>query len=810
MLANLRKTIKTMFFLVLALYLSVWLFSPWVVNHYLGQYLETHELALNEKTSIRYNPFRSRLEVNSLEVDDSEMKKVLSLTFLSIELHLHELIFEDIYVPQVAINGLDLTIEKLNSDIVVGGISLEQLNNKNQEPSEETRLVTKPSSEELHETKFLNRFVMPSFVLEDSNINVSINKNTHHLKLNEIKVNDLFATEKNQSVSVSILSELDNAAVEIDVMINLLDLEGGIDFDVNISDVDVDRFNHLLPIDVDSVYGLLSYQGKHSLNIQGDSITLSIESGYLRGQGIDVGKEDIHIEIGQQEVNLAGFVVVLNKNESPKIEGESSILIENLIVYNKDKSEKLSNIGRLDISSVTLFNDAQGVQKANIEQVGLYKAFFSDSDTDSVPALVKFSSLRIKDLGLSQFGIAIGDITLAGLIANAELDENKQLKNLITLTSIQSDVTNEGNPGSITTTLPEVNAKNENVNLKSMFTVKLNSFGLSDEAEILFKDNSVSPIYERKITIKKLVAGPFDSEKPQQESTVSISGKSNRYANFDFITTAKPFLDKPIYNIEGKFKELSLPSLSSYIKQALQYEIESGQLDLGVEVKLVGTEIDGEVDVMLRGIELTAADDSEVSSLIDQTSVPFNIALGMLKDSDGNVELSLPITGDTSSPDFGLSGLLTLLVKQATIMGARDYLVTTFIPFAQVVNVAVLAGEFALKVRINDLPYAAKEIALQSNQQEFLQQFSALLKDQENTQVKLCAIATAADIDKEAGADLTSPEDITQLKNISMQRVDIFKAYMIEKEGISSARLLLCTPQIDSSISATPRISFET
>jgi hypothetical protein len=780
-----------------------------IVNHYLSQYLETHRLLLNNETSIRYNPFRSRLEINDLAVNDSDSNKIISLSFLSFELHLHEVIFEDIYVPQVTIEGLDLTIEKAPNDIVIGGISLEKLNSS-QRKAKETVIAPNLTSEKSNKTNFLNRLVMPSFVLKDSSIDINMGQNSHHLKLRKINVNNLLATAEKQSVAISILSALDNGAVEINLTVDLLDLQGAVNFEVNISDIDINKYDYLLPADVDSIQGLLSYQGQHSLHLQGDSIKLNIESGRLTAKGIDAGKEGVNIGIGQQEINLDSFVVALNRGEAPKIEGESSILIQNLIVYNKDKSEKLSEIERLDIGLATLFNDEQGVQKVNIEQVNLHQAFFSDNDTDSIPALVQFTALKIEDLGLSQYGIEIGDISLAGLTANAELDEDKQVKNLLKLPSKKSNSKGEGSSDSINNALPEATAENINVNSKPKLIVKLNSFSLSDEAEIFFKDNSVSPSYERKISIKTLTAGPFDSEKPDQKSTISISGKSNRYANFAFITTAKPFLEKPIYNIEGSFKELSLPSLSSYIKQALQYEIESGQLDLGIEVKLVGTEIEGEVDVMLRGIELTAADDSEVSSLIDQTSVPFNMALGMLKDSDGNVELSLPITGDTSSPDFGLSGLLTLLVKQATIIGARDYLVTTFVPFAQVVNVAVLAGKFALKVRINDLLYAAKETDLQPSQQEFLQQFSALLKDQEDTQIKLCAIATAKDIDKKSGSDISSPEDIKRLNAISMQRVDTFKAYMIEKENIPSARLLLCTPQIDSDVDAESRLSFET
>ena len=532
----------------------------------------------------------------------------------------------------------------------------------------------------------------------------------------------------------------------------------------------------------------------------------------LVGANVDLGKDDVHLLIGEQEINIDGLSVVLEKDKTPKVRGDGSIIIYDVTLYNKDKEMILAAIKQLTLGSMTLLNDEQGVQRVTVGKIDLVDSFFSDNKADTIPALAKFNLLTIQDVDLSQYGIELGDISLVGLVANAELDENKKLKNLLTISSINNDdaALDESTVATTTDVQTDDVQSNEAVKAKSDFYIKLNSFSLANTADLFFIDRSVNPVYRQSIAINKLMAGPFDTENPNQESVITLAGNSDRHAKFSFVTTAQPFLEKPSYKVVGNFKEFSLPALSSYIKQAIQYEIESGQLDLDVDVQLVGTAVDGEVQVMLRGIELASVDDFEVSSINDQISVPLNMALGMLKDSDGNVELSLPITGDTRSPSFGLSGFVTLLAKRATMLGARDYLVTTFVPYAQVVNIVVLAGSYALKVRINDLPYNPGDVDLQPEQQAFLQQFSALLKDSDDTHVKLCAIATAKDIGKEAGSDLSSPEDRVRLNEISSQRVNIFKDYMIEEENIPSARLLLCTPQIDSSFGAISRLSFKT
>jgi hypothetical protein len=806
MFSALRYIFTIVFLIIIVAYASVWVFSPWVANHYLDQYLDTHGLSLDDDTRIRYNPFRSRLEINALQINNDKAEKVSALSFFSVELDLHQLIFEDVYIPRIVIKGLDFNIKQLQDDLLVAGISLAALNKGNQP-------ATQKDASESNGLSFLNRLIMPEFVLEESNVDFYNDKTRHQLKLHTVKIIDLFATSRQQTVGLSISGELDNAPIDISMTADLVNQEGGIDFDVNISKLELEKFIDFLPKDIDSLLGVLSYKGKHRLNIADGSMVLNIEKGHFSGIDVNVIKDDIHVSIEQQDISIDDFSVILEKNKKPKVEGASSVLVHNIIIYNKEKAMILAAIKQLELSSIIAFNDEQGSQKVRIGNIDFVDSFFSDNQSDNIPALVKFTLLNIQQVGLSQLGVELGDISLAGLVANAELDKNKQVKNLLILTSQESTAALAERTGNgdknLTADAIQVVEKEATTD-KPGFNIKLKSFSLADVAEIFFIDQSVSPVYRQNIAITQLSAGPFDTESPDQESVISIAGNSDRYAAFSFLTKAKPFLKEPTYKIDGTLKEFSLPNLSSYIKQALQYEIESGQLDLAIDMQLKSTKVDGEVQVMLRGIDIRAADDFEVSSLNDPISVPLNLALGMLKNSDGNVELSLPITGDTRSPSFGFSGFLTLLVKKATLLGARDYLVTTFIPYAQVVNVVALAGSYALKVRVNDLPYLPEKIDLQPEQQEFLKQFSALLRDRDSTQVKLCAIATAKDIGKESGSDLTSTEDRERLEEISRQRVSIFKAYMIEEEKIPSSRLLLCTPQIDSSMGAVSRLSFKT
>ena len=55
---------------------------------------------------------------------------------------------------------------------------------------------------------------------------------------------------------------------------------------------------------------------------------------------------------------------------------------------------------------------------------------------------------------------------------------------------------------------------------------------------------------------------------------------------------------------------------------------------------------------------------------------------------------------------------------------------------------------------------------------------------------------------------LDDKDIIEKLHQLSLKRVENFKHHIVDEYKVSSSRLLLCTPQIDSSKKAQPRITF--
>ncbi len=822
MFSTVKKVIKYTLLFYISLYALVWALSPTVIRYFLSDYLESQQLALSSESSIRYNPFSSHLEIQDLSVSkrDRIEHPVFSLKSLEFELRFHQLLFDQVYVSEFIIDGLYLNIKKLGENLEIAGVMLplsedaavaiEQAESPEDVVGNSEKEVPADVSEN-DDGDFPYKLDIPELTLKNSVIEFVVDESPHRVKLKSFVITDFGATLAAQSLLLAVDSEVNQSSLALDVTADLKNGDGKIRVDLDLTKIKLARFKHFLPESITTFEGLVSYSGQHTIELGADNIVIEWPKLSLLAENVLVTQDDITVELAKKRFDSRTMKLTLNTEDADEpaiIEGTAQLVLDEFKALYGSEEQLLSSFNQLLLKDIVLSQE-EGNHQVLIDSIDLSGALFSDNLNDDTPALAQFSLLGINEVALTEQGISISDINLSGLAVDAQLSKDKVLLNLV----------DTGAPADVASATAETSQPDEQATEPSLpqpeepadqFSIALGEFTFGDDAHIHFTDNSVNPVYERHFIITSLKAGPFDSQLPDNESLYSIAGKSEKYANFEFSGSAKPFASIPVYHLKGFFKEVSLPGVSAYIKDALQYEIQSGQLDLGLDVTLEGTTIDGEADVLLRGIELTAADDHEAGTVSDHSSVPFNVALGMLKDSDGNVELSLPLSGDTSSPSFGLSGFMTLLIQQATLSAAQDYLITTFVPYASVVKVAIVAGEFALKVRVNDLVYPAGEVTLQPEHEVFLKEFAALMNDKEDVNLRLCAVAIAADIGKPAGTKIVEKSDIEKLKNISNQRVHNFKDYMVEKEKIGSSRLLLCTPQVNSDEDAKPSLTFST
>ncbi len=817
MFSVLKSFIKWVFIIYVIIGASIWLASPFVADKYIKEFLIEHKLTLSDDSRIYYNPFTQHISINDIALySENKTEAELTLTSLNFELRLHQIIFDNVYISEFDINGLNLAVDITDDGYQVAGFVIP---NETEETETEEIIEDDSAAEPLP-----YQLVLPQFNLHHSNINVSLNGNSHVFTFNDFSLSGIKASLTQQLFDLTIESSIDKAPLKISVNGELLNEMGSIAVELSLSDLALSRYQYLLPEPEDSIAGQVSIHINSEITLkEANQIDVTIPKYELILKNLALASQGYQVKLLEQvfkgkEATITytqpvvdDFGTSANDELAPEavlsVNTNASFELNELIVFLTQEEEQLLSLNNFSLPSIEV--DIKGdEQNVELIDMSLTALTVSDRINDDVLPLTTLAGITIDTLNASPLGLAVGNVLIGGINVTAKINEEQELINLITLPEDDS-TESEANDEVVTETSDDSVETSEEVNENTAqaFKISLASLALLEPIKVQFSDHSVLPHFERDITINTLSVSALNTEAPDIVTHILLKGTTGKYGKIDFASDITPFDEIPVYAVKGFFNEFDLTGVSSYVRDALSIEIENGELDLSVDTQVTGSELSGGGSILLRRFDFTGIESTTNKKNVNALS--FNAALGLLKDGDGNVELDIPLSGDVSDPDFGVSGLLTLIIKRAALSAAKDYLVTALVPYASIVKVAVSAGELALKIRVDDLVFDNTVDSLQDVNQTFVNELSGLLTAKGDLQFKLCAHSTPADIGLPLGQEVTNKEQVAALNAISTKRVESLKDALVEQHGIASSRLPICKNQIDTSKNAKPRITFD-
>ena len=132
-----------------------------------------------------------------------------------------------------------------------------------------------------------------------------------------------------------------------------------------------------------------------------------------------------------------------------------------------------------------------------------------------------------------------------------------------------------------------------------------------------------------------------------EPSTVSLEGKVDEFGLVRVSGYATPVDPSANTDINIVFANVEMPKFSAYTIPFAGREIASGHLDLDLGYKVTASKLEGENKVVLRDFEL--GDKVEHPGAL---SLPLGLAVALLKDADGRINIDMPVRGNVDDPDF--------------------------------------------------------------------------------------------------------------------------------------------------------------
>ena len=138
---------------------------------------------------------------------------------------------------------------------------------------------------------------------------------------------------------------------------------------------------------------------------------------------------------------------------------------------------------------------------------------------------------------------------------------------------------------------------------------------------------------------------------------IDIKGRVNRDAPLTLSGKVNPFARPLLLDLSASVKSMDLPALTPYSRKYAGYPIEKGKLSLDLHYRIADNQLKADNRLFLD--QLTFGD--KVDSP-DATSLPVLLAVKLLKNRKGEIDVNLPVSGTLDDPDFSIGGVIFRVV----------------------------------------------------------------------------------------------------------------------------------------------------
>ena len=157
-----------------------------------------------------------------------------------------------------------------------------------------------------------------------------------------------------------------------------------------------------------------------------------------------------------------------------------------------------------------------------------------------------------------------------------------------------------------------------------------------------------------KTTVTKL-NGKISEFKNIESSTTNLQlkGVVDEYGVAKITAIVHPTNIKFLTDINMVFNNIAIENFTPYSGKFVGREIKSGKLDLDLKYNIEKSNLDAKNNIVISKLELGEKVESP-----DAVSLPLDIAIALLRNSNGVIDINLPVSGNVDDPQFAIGSII--------------------------------------------------------------------------------------------------------------------------------------------------------
>ncbi len=318
----------------------------------------------------------------------------------------------------------------------------------------------------------------------------------------------------------------------------------------------------------------------------------------------------------------------------------------------------LGSVAHLDLVSGQLSTEGHATYN---KLGGKYKGNFAVNnlkllESDTGETFLAWNSLGTRDLTVTQKMLHIPTLDIERLESKLIIDKNKviNLSRIMNKNEATDSAVAKDEEAAQPVSAPQASPSTDNKSVpaaKPEFITNIDRVRIRNSA-MMFADHSLSlPFGTRIHHLRADIKGI--SSRPHSVALLEMDGQVNDYGTMQANGQINLFNPTDQLDIKVLFGNIEMTRMTPYSTTFAGRKIESGKLSLDLAYKIKQRKLAGDNKIIIDKLTLGKRIENSTAS-----DLPLDLAIAILQDADGRIDLGLPVSGSLDDPEFSYGGII--------------------------------------------------------------------------------------------------------------------------------------------------------
>ncbi len=484
-----------------------------------------------------------------------------------------------------------------------------------------------------------------------------------------------------------------------------------------------------------------------------------------------------------------------------------NIIIDKPTIKDEGGSKVMAELAEVEVSSISVDKDLN----ASVAKVEFKEgAFLKEEGKDPVATLKK---LGAETLNYSKDGgLVIDQVVLDSVFAQYIREKTEEKEEQTETEPQKSDV--EGK---------EVAVSGAEADEATPIPVKINRIDAVGTNGLKFADATLTRPYVTLFDLQTFEVRDLDLNTPEKPFTYRLVGFFDKYVPLEISGEIAPVARNLMMKQELLLRNYSMLHISPYTVDAIGTYFQSGIADLTSSLNIGEGRIDMQNNMVLKHLVAQSIDGELAAELDNQLPVPLGLALSMLEDSNGIIDLDIPVQGELADMNIGISDLIWTPITKSISLAVTPYLAYTALgPAGAITYFGAKMGGKMLTAEIPILEFEKGSTELTDKHKKQLKKAAKIINKElgkavesgEDVDFTICARVSVSEITsasdtKEMNWELENNIKVRkELFTIGETRSLAVKDHLMQTYEVPDEKLLICDPGLIFEEKKKPVIEF--